>query len=282
MMHDNLTIVSVYGHTNGASVIPAMLKSLQELPGSRGLLLSPVKPPNLPEQIQHKKIFPLDYRQYSWFMMYSLHSFVDTGHVLIVQDDGWVLNGKNLTAEHYQYDYIGALANAALEGDNYYYNWSWREVQGPKLIVQNGGFSLRSKKFLEAMCKHGIIHHNYPSIPFCNEDVQLCTFLRPNLEEVGIKFAPDEVAKRFSIEYLSPIVHDDLDFDELVGFHGQSRKLLAGNKVIVGISDYEIEEQHRETEFLDFLRSKGYVIDFIRLPKSEQKSAQDRNQAVHS
>lgn len=280
MMHDNLTIVSVYGHTNGASAIPSLVKSLQELPGSRGLLLSPQRPDNLPNHIEHRKIFPLDYRQYSWFMMYSLHEFIDTTHALVVQDDGWVLNGNNLTKEHYQYDYIGALANAALDGDNYYYNWSWREIQGPKLVVQNGGFSLRSLKFLQAMCKHGIIHHNYPAIPFCNEDVQLTTFLRPAFESVGIKYAPDEVAKQFSVEYLSPLVHDDIDFEKLVGFHGQSRKLLANNKIIVGISDYEIEEQHREAEFLDFLRGKGYVIDFIRLPKSAQKSAEERNQTV--
>ena len=40
MVHDQLTIVSVYGHNNGASAIPSIVKSMKELPGSKGLLIS--------------------------------------------------------------------------------------------------------------------------------------------------------------------------------------------------------------------------------------------------
>ena len=51
MIHDQLTIVSVFGHNDGSAAIPSIIKSMQELPGSKGLLLSIEKPENLPDEI---------------------------------------------------------------------------------------------------------------------------------------------------------------------------------------------------------------------------------------
>jgi len=44
MKHNKLTIVSVFGHNDGSTAIPSIMKSMQELPGSKGLLLSIKKP----------------------------------------------------------------------------------------------------------------------------------------------------------------------------------------------------------------------------------------------
>ena len=280
MVHDNLTVVAVYGHHNGASAIPALQRSVQELPGSRGLLLSIARPPMLPDNIEHRCIFPLDYHQYSWFMMYSLWNFIQTEYLLVVQDDGWVLNGSNLTEEHYQYDYIGSITHCALTADKYDYYWSWRELEEPRMVVQNGGFSFRSKRFLKAPSQFGIMHTTFNVEPFCNEDVQLTSFLRPHLESVGMKYAPESVASQFSIEYLAPNYHDGLNMDKLVGIHGQTRKLIGLNQVLVIIKDQEIEEQFGETQVLSYLESKGYGIHYHRLPATEQERTEEADQAV--
>lgn len=280
MDHKNLTVVAVYGHNNGASAIPAIQKSMQELPGSRGLLLSLERPANLPENIDHCPIFFLDYHQYSWFVMYSLHNFIETDYVLIVQDDGWVIDGKNFLPEYYNYDYIGAPTHCALTKDLFHYNWSWTKIDEPMYVIQNGGFSFRSKRFLEAPCKHGIMHSTFSVQPFCNEDVQLTSFLRNNLQAVGMKYAPLEVAKNFAVEYFAPGFHDDLDLNKILGIHGQSRRIIDTNKILIIIKNLEIEEQHREREFLSFLESKGYELQYHRLPKTVEAGTQAADQTV--
>ena len=280
MQHNKLTIVAVYGHNNGASVIPALQKSVEELPGSQGLLLSLARPPMLPDNIEHRSIFSLDYYQYSWFMMYSLHNFIDTDFALVVQDDGWVIDGKNFLPEYYDYDYIGAITHCALTNEQYHYNWSWRNVDEPMYVIQNGGFSLRSKRFLEAPSKFGVMHQTFNVQPFCNEDVQLTSFLRPKLESLGMKYASLDVAKHFAAEYFCPGVHNDLQMDRVFGIHGQSRKLIDKDKVLVLIKDVELEEQYREEEFLSFLESKGYELTYERLPKTSQDGTEEAGQSV--
>ena len=71
MIHNQLTIVSVFGHNDGSAAIPAILKSMEELPGSRGLLLSIQKPQNLPSEIEWKQIHNLNYKQFFYFKGYS-------------------------------------------------------------------------------------------------------------------------------------------------------------------------------------------------------------------
>ena len=115
MEHNDLTIVSVYGHNNGASALPSIKRSMAELPGSRGLLLSIAKPDNLPNNIEWKQIGFVNYLQYSIFMMHQLYAFIDTEYCLIVQDDGWVLDGDNFMPEYYEYDYIGAPSHCGFE-----------------------------------------------------------------------------------------------------------------------------------------------------------------------
>ena len=57
-----LTIVAIYGNTDGHEALPAIRKSMGELPGSRGLLISIKEPTGLPASIKWQKILPMDYR----------------------------------------------------------------------------------------------------------------------------------------------------------------------------------------------------------------------------
>jgi FkbM family methyltransferase len=126
---------------------------------------------------------------YSRFMVKSLADHVRTGFALVVQYDGYVLAGARWEAAFQDYDYVGA---------------PW----GRPSRVGNGGFSLRSQKLLRALRDPRIEHNLVP------EDLAICETYRSLLEtEHGIRFAPPEVAARFSFETLTPP-------GPTLGFHG--------------------------------------------------------------
>lgn len=128
-------------------------------------------------------------REYSDFVIRELYKYIKTEYMLIVQADGYVLNGKMWSEDFREYDYIGA---------------PWLEKDGYN--VGNGGFSFRSKKLMEFAS--GVITVTHP------EDVSICRTYRPFLEEIhDIKFAPDDVADRFAFELREPA-------SETFGFHG--------------------------------------------------------------
>jgi len=260
MVHDQLTIVSVYGHNNGASAIPSILKSMKELKGSKGLLISLEKPPKLPKKIAWKRCHFIDYLGYSLFMMHGLYAYIETDYCLVVQDDGWVLNGKNFKPEYYDYDYIGAPSHCAFSEGQLYLHFSWTQATEPVNVVQNGGFSLRSKRFLEACNKHGIMHLNSNEIHGWNEDAQLSSILKPVLQSYGYKYCPDEIAKYFSIEYVGGGFHEEwFDYNKLLGHHAQTRKLVSANHIVVPADP---TESYGEVDFLGFLEGIGYTVEY--------------------
>jgi len=124
---------------------------------------------------------------YSHFMVKSLGGHVDSDFVLVIQYDGYVLDGRRWSAEFLDYDYVGA---------------PWSDGG-----VGNGGFSLRSQRLLRALRDPRIAD----LVP---EDVAICKTYRGLLElEYGLRFAPAEVAGRFSFEAVPPP-------GPTLGFHG--------------------------------------------------------------
>lgn len=141
-----------------------------------------------------RAIGPLRSRDaYSSFMLRNLVEFIRTSHVLIVQWDGFVLDPRHWHPEFLQVDYIGA-------------QWGWFN---DGMTVGNGGFSLRSRKLLEATAKE------FESTNIVvNEDVLICREYRRKLErQFNIVFAPPEMADRFSYERSPPAA-------PTFGFHG--------------------------------------------------------------
>lgn len=151
-----------------------------------------------------------DVQEYSRFCAEELVKYVDTDYVLVVQYDGFILNSESWTDEFLKYDYIGAPWLVA--------NWSVRDFNFPenllgKRVVGNGGFSLRSKKFLEVSAKlirEGKIPQIHP------EDVSLCIWHKDLLDAEGMSIAPVELAQQFSVE------GDDDVYNSQFGFHGFS------------------------------------------------------------
>jgi hypothetical protein len=138
------------------------------------------------------RIAPLTSRDaYSRFIVKDLARYVDTSHVLLIQWDGFVVNPAAWSEAFLDYDYIGAP-------------WSWPTDSH---TVGNGGFSLRSKRLLEAGGDPRIAE-----MPI--EDIAICRTYRPLLEaEHGIRFAPEAIAGQFAFEATYP---KGLPF----GFHG--------------------------------------------------------------
>ena len=262
MNFNSLTIVAIYGNTDGQEAIPSIRKSLGELPGSLGLLISIKEPAGLPSNIKWRKILPMDYRQYSLFVMFCLHNFIDSDFCLIVQHDGWVINGRNWLTKFFEYDYIGAPCHAAFVGNQLITHYQW-VGNSAAIVIQNGGLSLRSKKYLELPSRLGVLYYFSEEKVLQNEDVQLTGIYKTVLENGGIKFAPEQLAKNFSLEYAGSKYHDDVSFENLVGIHGQTRKLVSDNEIKITISKNEVVTIHREPELLSFLeQGLGYRIRF--------------------
>lgn len=139
----------------------------------------------------------LDLTTYSEFILKELNQYIQTSHVLIIQWDGFITHPGLWQERFLEYDYIGA---------------PWPTKDG--LLVGNGGFSLRSKKLLNALQDEAIIA-KHP------EDQCICLENRVYLEKTyGIKFAPGEVAEQFAFELQKPAFN-------CFGFHGVRNLPLA-------------------------------------------------------
>ena len=155
------------------------------------LLLSDRPPPVEEPRILWRRIEAIRSRDdYSRFMLRGLVEHIRTPHALCVQWDGYVLDGSAWDRAFLDYDYIGAPWPHFHDGHS----------------VGNGGFSLRSRRLLEAS-------RALPLDPPLLEDVIICRRCRPQLEAQGIRFAPEAIARRFSYERMPP------GGDEF-GFHG--------------------------------------------------------------
>ena len=141
--------------------------------------------------IQIDKIFNKD--GYSKFLIKELHKHLQTSHVLIVQWDGYVIDGSQWDSSFLDYDYIGA-------------KWNWHK---DGMNIGNGGFSLRSKKLLDVMAES-----SFHFIPNMNEDEQICRVYRNKLEsQYSIKFPSEQLADKFAYERSLPN-------QPTFGFHG--------------------------------------------------------------
>lgn len=257
MTYDQITVVAIYGDGRGNVAMPALEKTAACFPGCKKLLITNQ---HLAVDIPQKLCGPLDYYGYSAFCMYALHSYIDTDYALIVQHDGWALSADNWKDDWLNYDYIGGLVHAALVGEEFYTNFGWIGQPNP-IVIQNGGFSLRSKKFMQALVHNGILPKMYTIPMLNNEDVQLTGFLRPALEKVGIKFAPDEEATMFAFEHISPIIHKDVDLTKVFGHHGRFRILVDDKTMVWKLDDDNTKNIPWELKVYDlFSDHYGYRI----------------------
>jgi hypothetical protein len=130
-----------------------------------------------PYQIYANKMSSI--KDYDNFVIKNLPDWIKSQFCLTIHWDGFIVNTDSWTSEFYEYDYIGAP-------------WPWM-----KYICGNGGFCLKSKKFLEVQKK--IIPKEFSfDRP---DDVLLCVDYRNLFKFNGCKYAPRHISQKFSTEY---------------------------------------------------------------------------------
>lgn len=138
--------------------------------------------------------------KYSHFLIKKVNDFVDTDFVLVIQYDGFILNPEAWSDDFLKYDYIGAP-------------WWYNDENN----VGNGGFSLRSKRLLNILQHDNYIQEYHP------EDHHIARTYGKYLRSLGIVFAPESVASKFSIEGCLkepvPVKYGSIWTNEF-GFHG--------------------------------------------------------------
>lgn len=138
---------------------------------------------------------------YSKFMIQDLWQHVQDlpgTHILTIHPDGYIVNPNAWQDEFLEYDFTGAT-------------WWYKDGMN----CGNGGFSLRSKKLIKFLSE--IPEQSFKA--FHPEDDVICRQIRPYLEDNGLKFAPDHIANKFSIEaYAVPHPHNV--YSGQFGFHG--------------------------------------------------------------
>jgi hypothetical protein len=164
----------------------------------------------------------LNWDQYNDYVL-KLVEHTSNEYVLVIQDDGHIVNSKLWDDDFLKYDYIGApwpfeesWISLQCEDQRSYMRQNFKKNR-----VGNGGFSLRSKKFLEFSAQ-------YNSCNGHGEDSFLCTRKYEDAIKYGIKFAPFELAIKFSYEnpciefgtpWNQPIIFDK---EKHFGWHGKN------------------------------------------------------------
>jgi hypothetical protein len=153
---------------------------------------------------------------YSKFCINELTNHIKSDYCLVVQWDGFIINGDLWTDKFLNYDYIGS---------------PWGFPDDCRNKIGNGGFSLRSKKFLEISSSIQYEPYNYETYTplqlydrkIAPEDWFLCYGNYYNLINRGIKFPPIELAYKFSVEHPSQVKQfnrEKLETYKSFGFHG--------------------------------------------------------------
>ena len=166
-----------------AEAVHALRQSMRQVDFGRVLYLGPARARTMGLELDGIELVAIEdltsIEAYSRFMLHGLGPHIETSHVLVVQWDGFVTHPERWQAQFLDWDYIGAP-------------WP-RKRQAP--AVGNGGFSLRSRRLIDALAQ----------LPYDGsepEDRVICVHWRETLErEHGIRIAPVGLAAEFSIEY---------------------------------------------------------------------------------
>lgn len=214
----NVTLIAV-GSTKVQETVVALKKSYSKINFNCVKIVTHEKPENLPDEIKFEQCDRLkSIDEYSFYCIYKLTENVQTDYCLLIQHDGFVIRPEKWDNEFLNYDYIGAPW--PIRQDAYI------DPFDNHIRVGNGGFTLRSKKLLEVPSKIEIpfevnvgTFYKHMNAGSYNEDGNICVHNRHLFEQLGCKFAPIEVACRFSQELDVPEAKGIKPF----GFHRYMR-----------------------------------------------------------
>jgi hypothetical protein len=183
--------------------------------------------------------YPWDYNR---VMLELLPWVVQEDFTLVLNNDGYATNPGSWDGGFLNYDYIGASIP-----------WYPEDRK-----VGNGGFSLRSKKLLNAITKF--------NLPLDQPEDYVISFLfKDQMESLGVKFAPTAYADKFSLEFVENSPWEGRSF----GFHGRRRlSLIPVNKTLVFCTSYSDSLDNWEKRYrpwVDYITVSGLIYDQILL-----------------
>jgi hypothetical protein len=190
-----VTLVAVDGTMNPGATEDTLARASAQVTFGRVLFLSPTRSNTRPELYQRcewVEIPPTTLKGYNQFCLSELHKYISTSHCLSMQSDSRIVNPAAWDDRWLENDYIGAPWPPGHSGTDY--------------RVGNSGFCLRSLALLRATAP--LPNDSYvwrgKTKPSSRDDVITCVMYRPHLESLGLRFAPVDVAARFSFESVTP------------------------------------------------------------------------------
>ena len=68
-------------------------------------------------------------------------------------------------------------------------------------------------------------------------------------------------------------LYDGFDFSQLLGHHGQSRKLVGTNHVKIAMTEVDANNVIGEADFLAYLESLGYTVEYVASGHTQETTA---------
>ena len=223
----------------------ALLDTLELIEPAQTLWVSDADPPGMPNWnrtygIHWVEIKPFKtIQEYCEFLWYDLLNFIPTKFFLNIQWDGWVVDPGMWDTEYLQYDFIGA---------------PWWYDDGHNV---GNGTGIRSTKLMRFLGEHRALLPVYGK-----EDELLGRVYRPILEHQGFKWAPEQLASKFSMECTRPSItskhfmfHDSFNFPVMLSpeKYEQRLKLMRENPYIRKGKKLQELEQGRKALIIDRL-----------------------------
>ncbi len=231
----NVTLIAIAGSQHGET-LAAIYKCLEQIKPAKALMLT-----NIDTSANGIEVINVgglkSWEAYNRFCIKELNKYFNTSHCLLVQWDGYILNGELWDDKFLEYDYIGA---------------KWLDI-GKPYNVGNGGFSLRSQKLQD------ILSTDENIITTCPEDTSIAKVYGQYLmDKYGIKFAPEDVADKFSFELNQPL-------NKTFGFHGFHRQPF--KETIVFKRHHALGDVIMMEPVMEHFYKQGYNIAIDTLPE---------------
>jgi hypothetical protein len=174
--------------------------------------------------------------QYSDFCVKKLIEYFDTEFVMLIQHDGYVINGNAWLDEFMEYDFVAP---------------PWLYIDGKN--VGCGGVSLRSKMLQTALAVDDFIIASDP------EDQAIGRLYRDYLiKTYGVKYAPEDLADKFGYELRTPV------YDTFC-FHGNFHRRYHPTVVIKRTA--ALGDVVQVEPVLQYFHDKGYRVVLDTLPQ---------------
>lgn len=190
----NLPTITLAAYTSVRlhQTIKALEYSCSKINFAEVVLISDVDPGRLPKNISYSKSpKSSNIDEWNYNIIYDFPNHIKTEFVILIHDNGFIVNPSSWRDEFLEYDYIGAPWPLPTD------SFSYRDINN-KIIRVGNSVSLRSKKLLDVPINRGLEWKAFHG--FTNEDGFICVNYRHEYEKAGCRFADIDIAKYFSHE----------------------------------------------------------------------------------